>query len=158
MLFSSLSRKRYIENILKKNLFEFDYVGTDSHFFEKLYVVKITKSDILKRITNSKVSSIKYLVSGKHSIVLKGNFKKNNVIIKTGKKQHLEKERFFMKAEFHYTTGNTCYESDNGQFSSMDKNAVEFFENNGFDVNKMSKTDKLYWFNKGYLKVDSFFS
>lgn len=98
MLYSSLSKPEIIENILKKNLFEFEEVKRESHLFEELIISKITKSNLLKELSSKNINNLKYLASGKHSIVLEGNFeKKEKIIIKIGLEQHLDKEAYFLE-------------------------------------------------------------
>ncbi len=97
MLYSSQSNHEYITKLLEQNFFEHEILEEETIFFETLYILKITKSKILKNITKNNITNIKYLSSGKHSIVLEGLYKNKPVIIKIGKEQHLQKEAAFTK-------------------------------------------------------------
>lgn len=97
ILFSSLSHKKYIENFLEINCFKFETIKQESHFFEELFILKIEFSELLKKLKKKKVDDVKYLASGKHSKVLEGKIKNQEVIIKFGLPQHIEKEIFFLK-------------------------------------------------------------
>jgi len=102
MVFSSLTDLDYIEKLLSKNLFNHIILEVENSFFEKIYCLKFWKNDVLLEVTSRGVSNIKYLDSGKHSIVLDGFFEGIPAIIKVGLSQHLSKEGFFedkMRAE-----------------------------------------------------------
>lgn len=45
LLFSSLTKQEKVDEIIKENGFKFEQVNTSSHFFETLYVYRITKND-----------------------------------------------------------------------------------------------------------------
>lgn len=95
MVFSSLTDLSYIEKLLDKNLFSHIILEEENSFFEKIYCLKFWRNDVLEEVCSLGVSSIKYLASGKHSMVLDGFYDSISVIIKTGLAQHLSKEGFF---------------------------------------------------------------
>lgn len=95
MIYSSLSNHNYIKEILHKNLFNYKLLKEESHFFEKLYCLQITKSELLKEF--KELNSIKYFTYGKHSKILSANLNCKNVIIKTGNAQHIEREIHYLK-------------------------------------------------------------
>jgi len=97
MLFSNLSNKIYIDELLNKLFFNFEIIEEQHHFFEQLFIYKITMSDVLKKIVDSGVKNLKYFTAGKHSKVFQGIFNNKPVIIKIGIAQHLEKEGYFLK-------------------------------------------------------------
>jgi len=97
ILYSSLSKPKEIEKILTENQFSFEIIKKENHFFEELIIIKINKNNILKEISKNNINKIKYLASGKHSIVLEGKIKNKKVIIKIGKEEHIKKETFFLK-------------------------------------------------------------
>ncbi len=96
MIFSSLSHLNYIEDILKKNFFEFKILKQEDVFFETLYSMQIEKSQILKELSQ-KLTKIKYLASGKHSTVLEGKYKNKPAIIKIGKVKDISIEALFLE-------------------------------------------------------------
>ncbi len=95
MIFSSLTKPAEIYRILKENLFEFEIIEKENSFFEKIICLKFYKSSNLKELNNLGVSNLRYLSSGKHSVVLEGVYKKKEVVVKVGLSQHLEKEGSF---------------------------------------------------------------
>lgn len=97
MIFSSYSNLNYITEVLKNNFFEFEILKEQSHFFEKLYCIKIIKSDLLKQLSINNISEIKYFSSGKHSKVFSGKLKNKEIIIKFGKQQFIQKEVIYLK-------------------------------------------------------------
>ncbi len=97
ILFSSLSKPEIINRILENNLFKFEKIKSEKHFFEELIIYKISKKEVLKRINLIGVKSITFLAKGKHSIVMEGIYKNKNVIIKISIPQHIEKEAYFLK-------------------------------------------------------------
>lgn len=96
MLFSSLSNFDEIKIKLESELLDFEEVARKRVFFEDLIVLKIEKFSFLDELKKKGVNDIKYLAKGKHSIVLNGKFDGENVIVKTGIAQYIEKEVFFL--------------------------------------------------------------
>lgn len=96
LLFSSLSNLEYIEDVLEKNLFDYEVLEKENVFFEDLICLKFWKSDVLKEVS-SKVDNIKYLAKGKHSLVLDGSFEGKSCIIKVGEEKDLQIENIFNK-------------------------------------------------------------
>jgi release factor glutamine methyltransferase len=82
LLFSSLSNKNHIENAIKQNLFEFKELGRLHIFFEDLFVYRITKSKLLRKIEQCGAKQLKYLTRGKRSWVYKGKFGKKECVVK----------------------------------------------------------------------------
>ena len=95
-VFSSLSHFDYIKKLLDLNCFEYELLDEKYVFFETIYSLKISKSNLLKSLSTNNVVSIKYFSSGKHSKVLLGSYEKKQAIIKYGKFQHLQKEQIFL--------------------------------------------------------------
>jgi release factor glutamine methyltransferase len=82
LLFSSLSNKNHIESTIKQTLFTFKELGRLHIFFEDLFVYKIEKSKLLKKIEQSGAKQLKYLTRGKRSWIFKGNFGKKDCVAK----------------------------------------------------------------------------
>ncbi len=74
LLFSSLSNKKRIEQAIKQNLFIFRELDRLHVFFEDLFVYKIAKSALLKKIEHSGAKQLKYFSRGKRSWIFKGKF------------------------------------------------------------------------------------
>ncbi len=82
LLFSSLSGKDHIEQSIKQNLFEFRELGRLHIFFEDLFVYRITKSALLKKIEKSGAKGTTYFSRGKRSWVYKGKYCGKDCVVK----------------------------------------------------------------------------
>jgi len=103
MIFSSLSNFDQIKKILEENLFSYEILEEENSFFEKIYCLKFYPLKILTQLKNKKISNIKFLAKGKHSIVLDGEFESKNIIIKIGLEKDIQIENKFLtqlKKEF----------------------------------------------------------
>ncbi len=82
LLFSSLSNKKRIEQAIKQNLFTFAELDRLHIFFEDLFVYKITKSALLKKIEHCGARRLKYLARGKRSWIFRGKFGNKVCVVK----------------------------------------------------------------------------
>lgn len=96
MVFSSFSNLKYIEEVLRKNLFEFEMIGEQKAFFEIMYCLKFWKSENLRKISK-KIESISYLTKGKHSTILEGKIGNEEVIVKVGEFRDIQIEQIFLE-------------------------------------------------------------
>jgi len=78
IVFSSLTNKKKVDEIIKNNLFESRLLSTKKLFFENLYVYLIKKSKILKEL-EKKVNNIQFLTKGKRGLIYTANYKKIKV-------------------------------------------------------------------------------
>jgi len=83
IIFSSLTKKEKIDEFIQNNLLESVLLDKKHIFFEDLYVYKINKSQILKKIEKKNVKSIKYFSKGRRGFIFVGNYKNKKVAIKT---------------------------------------------------------------------------
>jgi HemK-related putative methylase len=97
LLFSSLSKKDKVDEIIAKLSLHFTCLSEESHFFETLYCYQIEANTLLKELDNLGVQDCKYFARGKHSMVYKGTYKKKKVVFKVAKEQHLDKEAYFLE-------------------------------------------------------------
>lgn len=81
LLFSSLSKKDKVDEFIDKNLLKKEQLSKKHVFFEDLYVYKIKKSDILKKIEKH-CKNIEFLAKGKRGFVFKGKYKNKTSAIK----------------------------------------------------------------------------
>ncbi len=107
LLFSSFTKKEMIDKIIRDNLLEFELLDTKHIFFEDLYVYKIKKSEILRKLEAGKVSRIKFYKRGMHGMIYQGIYKKKKVIIKIkNPKSHaidtIKKEIFWLRRLSRY--------------------------------------------------------
>ncbi len=82
LLFSSLSKKDIIDQHLDRLLFNYFLLEEKNLFFEKLYVYKITKSDILKKLTKNRLTDMMYMAKGKRGHVYSAIYDKKKVAVK----------------------------------------------------------------------------
>jgi putative serine/threonine protein kinase len=82
LLFSSLTDKKRVEDAIARQLFAFRGLERLHIFFEDLYVYRIAKSPVLKRIEKSGVKALSYLTRGKRSWVYKGAYRGKGCVVK----------------------------------------------------------------------------
>ncbi len=78
-LFSTLTHKVKIEQILAQNLLSWEELGTEKVSFETLYVYRITKNPLRKSIESHNICSILYYNKGKRGLVYKGTVEKGGL-------------------------------------------------------------------------------
>lgn len=93
-LFSSLTNKQKIEEILEHNLLQWEELGEEKIAFENLYVYKITKTPLLRQLEGKFLRDVHYFAEGKRGLVYTAQFDKNLII----KKQIPVKKRTIMVA------------------------------------------------------------
>lgn len=81
LLFSSLTNKEKINEILANKLLEYSEISKQKIFFEELYVYLIKKSDILKVLNKKGIKNIKKLAKGHRGLIFVGE-KTKKVAIK----------------------------------------------------------------------------
>jgi len=93
-LFSSLTDKKRIEEIISENLFVFKELGrVKLPFFEELYVYLVEKSKLLKELNVKGIKNINYLAKGKRGKVFVGVYRGKKVAIKVKREDSLAKGR-----------------------------------------------------------------
>ena len=81
-LFSTLTNKQKIEEILGHNLLQWEELGEEKVAFEKLYVYKVIKSPLLRQLEGKLLRNIHYFAEGKRGMVYTAQFDKSLVIKK----------------------------------------------------------------------------
>lgn len=82
LLFSSLTNKIKVDELIRNNLFESEELGQTKFFFEILYVYKIYNNRALCELSK-KIKNIKYFAKGNRGMVYTGIYKNKKVAIKT---------------------------------------------------------------------------
>ncbi|MEM4239818.1 MAG: methyltransferase [Candidatus Woesearchaeota archaeon] len=82
LLFSSLSNKKCIEQAIKLTLLTFAELDRLHIFFEDLFVYKIEKSALLKKIEKAGAKQLKYLTRGKRGWIFNGKYKGKDCVVK----------------------------------------------------------------------------
>lgn len=80
LLFSSLTKKREVDRIIKQHLFKSKVVDKKKISFETLYVYLIEKTDLLKKL--SKVRKLRPYSKGKRGLVYTGRYRCKKVAVK----------------------------------------------------------------------------
>lgn len=81
-LFSTLTNKNKIEELIAKNLLEFQEIGKEKMAFEELFVYLIQKSKILIELESKTLKTLHFLAKGKRGLVFFGNLGSKKVAIK----------------------------------------------------------------------------
>ncbi len=82
IVFSSLTNKEKVEEIIKRNLLKYRVLNTMSLFFEKLYVYLIQKTKTGQTLDELGVKNIRFLAKGKRKTAYTGVFEKRKVVVK----------------------------------------------------------------------------
>jgi len=82
IVFSSLTKKEKVDEFIKNNLLEFELLEKQHIFFEDLYVYKIVKSEISKKLEQNNIKNIRYFAKGKRGIVFTGHYRNKKTAIK----------------------------------------------------------------------------
>jgi release factor glutamine methyltransferase len=82
IIFSSLTNKQLIDQIIEQHGFISEHLDEKSFFYEKLYCYKITWNDELKNAQELGIKNIKYFTHGKRGLIFTANYKNKKVAIK----------------------------------------------------------------------------
>ncbi len=97
MVFSSLSNFYYIKDVLKRNFYEFEMLENLEVFFEELIAIKFWRNEFYYELCEKGVLDLKYLASGKHSVVYQGKYKLKDVVIKVGLDKDISIEKMYLE-------------------------------------------------------------
>lgn len=101
-LFSSLTNKKKIDELIKHNLFSVQELGRCKLAFEELYVYLIKKTYLRKELEKKKINAINYFTHGKRGDVYQGKWHSKKVIIKINRAEskaqnRMENEVYWLK-------------------------------------------------------------
>ena len=84
LVFSSLTKKAKIDEILKENLFEAELIEAQKFSFEELYLYRISKSAVLKKLEDKGITQVHFMAKGHRGCVYSAVFKRTNkpVVVK----------------------------------------------------------------------------
>jgi release factor glutamine methyltransferase len=82
IIFSSMTGREKIEDIIKENLFSFEVVGIKKIPFEELYALLISKTEILKGMERSGIRMVGKIAKGHRGIVYLGMLGRKKVAVK----------------------------------------------------------------------------
>ena len=100
IVFSSLTKKEKVGEFIRNNLLDFELLEKQDYFFEELYVYKLKKSDLLKKLECKKISNVHYLTKGKRGLIFTGECKNRKVAIKAENPRSGAIERISNEANF----------------------------------------------------------
>ena len=101
ILISSLTQPHLVEENIRENGFEYLVISKEKHFFEELVVYELQLSQPLHYLLEQNYTHISKFNKGKHSYILQAKKDSSNVMIKTGKEQHILKEIFYLEKLQH---------------------------------------------------------
>lgn len=91
IVFSSLTNKTKVDEMIEKSLLEKEQLHETKLFYELLYVYKIKKNKLRKELEKIGVKEITYFSKGNHGIIYKGKFKEKEIAIKLKKNEELRR-------------------------------------------------------------------
>jgi release factor glutamine methyltransferase len=91
-LFSSLTNKAKIEEIIESNLFQFKELDQLKISFETLYVYEITKTNLLRELESKLLENIHYFARGKRGVIYTATQDKSKLV-----KTHLTSKKNIIK-------------------------------------------------------------
>ena len=91
-LFSTLTNKKKIEEMIENNLLKFEEVGSKKLAFEELFVYLVEKGKVLRNLEINYVENIKYFTHGKRGNIFTGIIDRNKFV-----KTHLSSKKDLMK-------------------------------------------------------------
>ena len=159
IVFSSLTKKKKIDEIIENYLFNSTILEEMSVFFEKLYCYKIKKSELLIKFNKKGITNTSYLAKGKRGIVFKGTYKRKQAVIKIHNPKSnafctIDKEAKWMKWMNKNKIGPKFYYADKEMVISeyIDGELIlNYFENNSKQKIKkviLSLLDQMYLLDK----------
>ncbi|MFP4111480.1 MAG: HemK2/MTQ2 family protein methyltransferase [Candidatus Woesearchaeota archaeon] len=99
ILFSSLTNKEKIDEILEKNLWTSRLLASQKIDFEELFVYSVKKSDVLKDIEKKGVTQLDYFTKGKRGLIFTGNYKGKKISIKIQRPKSRSKDAISREVE-----------------------------------------------------------
>ncbi|MBW3013659.1 hypothetical protein KY335_00280, partial [Candidatus Woesearchaeota archaeon] len=85
LLFSSLTNKEKIDQLIQDRLFDYKKLSQKKLSFETLYVYEITKSTVLKDLEKKKITNVRKFAHGHRGIVYQAMMGKKKIAIKVQK-------------------------------------------------------------------------
>ncbi|MBU0456609.1 MAG: methyltransferase [Nanoarchaeota archaeon] len=79
-LFSSLTNRTKIEEIINNNLLEYKEIGKEKLAFEELFVYEIFKTPLLRELERKGIENIHYFTQGKRGVIFTGVLDKSKLI------------------------------------------------------------------------------
>jgi release factor glutamine methyltransferase len=110
-LFSTLTNKDKIEEILKNNLLQFKEIGKQKLAFEELYVYEIEKTELLRQLESKSLTDIHYFAHGKRGNIYTASLDRSKTIKTHFSKREVIKVAIKVKKEESKAEGRIQNES-----------------------------------------------
>lgn len=83
IVFSKLTKPDKVKEFVFRNCLKYEQIDTATVFFEPLYVWKIEKSDILKKLEGLGMKKVSFFTRGKRGYLYRASWKSKDVVIKS---------------------------------------------------------------------------
>ncbi len=83
MVFSSLTKKEKVLELIRDNLLEFEELEKQHIFFEDIYVYLLRKNEFLKKLEKRGIKDVKYLAKGHRGVIFTGLYKNKKIAVKS---------------------------------------------------------------------------
>ena len=83
VVFSSLTKKEKVEELIRNNLLDFEELEKAHIFFEDIYVCLLRKNEFLKRLENNGITNIRFMARGHRGLIFTGIYKNKKIAVKT---------------------------------------------------------------------------
>ena len=83
MVFSSLTKKEKVEELIRISLLDFEELEKTRIFFEDIYAYLIKKNDLLNQLEKKGIKNVKYLAKGHRGILFAGLYNNKKVAVKS---------------------------------------------------------------------------
>ena len=118
LLFSSMTKKEKVDELIRNKLFDFKEIKNKRIFFETLYIFKITRNKLREELESKGISHLSKFASGNRGDVYGGRYKEHEVAIKVqkGTGQHIKNEIKWLKKVNPMGIGPKYFSSGNNYF------------------------------------------
>ncbi len=82
ILFSSLTKKEKVDQIIAQNFLDFELLESQHLFFEELYVYKLSKSEVILKLEAQGISDPVFFAKGKRGYIFTGSYQSKKIAIK----------------------------------------------------------------------------
>lgn len=89
VVFSSLTNKNRVDEVIERNGFAFVLLEEEKLFFERLYCYKVVWNDAVLEVKRKGVRDLQYFSRGKRGLIFVGKYKGKKVAIKLKRKESL---------------------------------------------------------------------
>jgi release factor glutamine methyltransferase len=87
LLFSSLTKKEKVDSLIAEYCLDKELIASKKMFFEELYVYKITKSSLLRKMSAKGISGFKFFIKGHRGNIYTGFLNGKKIMVKVERKE-----------------------------------------------------------------------